>query len=112
MKKHRVNATGVAIIVKALAIEEKKSTGGIVIKTTLDESRQIELQCLGEVVSIGESAFADRTLPACKIGDKIYFLEHGARMFKRELEDEVCPLHRFINDVDVIGVVEEYETDE
>ncbi len=111
MKKRIGHAVGHSILVRALEIEEVK-VGSIVIDNGRDKIRNEELQSMGEVIEIGGDAYSDKKSPWCKVGDIVYFIEHGARMVKRITPDEVAPKHRLINDIDVTMVIEEIEVNE
>ncbi len=113
MKQEILHAVGENILIRALEIESVK-IGSLYIEDGRSATRKEELQCKGEVVSVGADAYADKRSPWCKVGDIVYFIENGARMVKRITPDanEVSPKHRLIRDIDVCGVIEEIENNE
>lgn len=84
-------------------ILEEKTSGGIIISTASQHNREQMAQVNATVIELGTTAYADQPAPWCKVGDRVIIGKY-AGLVKEGLDEQ---LYRIINDLDVVGTIEE-----
>ncbi len=96
-----IRPVGHVVLVLPLEIEEKTASG--IVVTRSDEVRREQMgQTEGEVIALGNTAYADQPQAWCSVGDRVVF----ARYAGTERKGKDGKMYRLINDLDVKGVLE------
>lgn len=82
---------------------EETTVGGIVIpkKTAVAER---DLSVVATVVEIGNDAWSDKSTDYCKVGDQVLVGQYTGKFHTSPKDGKE---YRFINDLDIISVIEE-----
>lgn len=107
MSKHGIHPKGHRVLVLPDPVETT-SKGGIVLATASQEFREQLAQVDGVVVEMGNTCFHDQPEPWCKVGDRVIFGKYSGII--REGNDGLS--YRIVNDLDIVGTVDERNKDE
>jgi co-chaperonin GroES (HSP10) len=102
MSEHGINPKGHRVLVLPDAIETKTASG-IITSTGAATLREELAQVDGVVIAMGNTCYIDQPEPWCKVGDRVIFGKYSGII--RKGNDE--KMYRFINDLDVVGTVDE-----
>jgi chaperonin GroES len=107
MRIEKHTAKGTRLLIKVDAVEEL-TKGSIVIPQNAMEREVLAVET-GVIVSMGECAFSGYAdgEPWANVGERITFIKHAGRPYKINGEE-----YRYINDVDMLGVVDYEEIGE
>jgi co-chaperonin GroES (HSP10) len=104
---HGINPKGARVLVLPDEVETKTKSG-IITATGTAALREELAQVDGIVVAMGNTCYHDQPEPFCKVGDKVIFGKYSGII--REGNDG--KKYRIINDLDVVGTIDEGYTNE
>lgn len=100
--KSGFRATGHRLLLVGQQVEEMTASGIVIPKKTAEATR--DLSVLATVVEIGHDCWFDKSTDYCKVGDTVLVGQYTGKFHKSHIDGRE---YRFINDTDIISVVEE-----
>lgn len=102
--KSGFRATGHRLLLLESPAEEVTAGGIVLAKKTLDKEKARQVICT--VIEIGPDAWSDKSTDFCDVGDKVMVGEYTGKLHESKADGLT---YRFLNDLDVITPVFEYE---
>jgi len=87
---------------------EEKTASGIVVTTGMSKLREELAQVDGIVIDLGNTCYSDQPEAWCQIGDKVVFGKYSGIIRK----GKDGKTYRVINDLDVVALIQQGESDE
>lgn len=104
---HGINPKGARVLVLPEAVENRTKSG--IYTSTVSQDMALELaQVDGVVIALGNTCYHDQPEPWCKVGDRVIFGKYSGII--REGNDG--KKYRIINDLDVVGTLDNGDTNE
>jgi co-chaperonin GroES (HSP10) len=103
----KIKATGPLVVLRKQVSNTYKNS--IIAKPDAYENRENIEEQIGQVFDIGPSCWYDEPHPRCKVGDHVIYERYQGHWIK---DEETGDFYKFLNDRDILGIVEEFETKE
>lgn len=102
MNESGITPKGHRVLVLPNQVEEKTESG-IILGTGSQLDREALAQMYGVVVAMGSTCYADQPEAWCSVGDRVSFGKYSGLIYTGVDGKK----YRMINDLDVVGTVEE-----